>query len=497
MQTFGSQIQNNMDPRNDRYADECDRSMDVDKFSSGVCLTLMSKMEKELRGASQSTGNPRKPDRFGISQHPSRVGKENPSTVTKSLETLQLSIKNDTRDGPRELKTQTGNQLKCQPSQVERALIAFFLGYLQYYQKSGHLSVCQIIISTTQTTPKNDHPVDEAEVDGVGGSSTSPSYNHNSQNLAFPSSASKKYGNSKRQRGKRSRGDPPDRRGGKRSPSSKRGDESQLTFACPYYYADKERHWYCHRFAFWRIGDVRQHIKRKHISPIYCPVCGDEFRSDALRDEHINAQTCQHHDFPHSWATAEQISSMDMAANELNSSSDEERWFTIWDIMFPDRQQPPSPYISDTYWGLQASVTRDVVNEYRTQPRYQQVAGQQTYLVDSVLDDFISFLHENSHSSTPDTFQPPIPPIPSTPITSDPLEFLPQSTMPSIMSPSFQSNVPTFTPSQAQDLAPSYLLNPDQTSFFYFDHNFEEIPDDEFENINFTWQPGGNDNSTS
>ncbi|KAI1215034.1 uncharacterized protein F4807DRAFT_18476 [Annulohypoxylon truncatum] len=459
----------------------------------GVCarrppVTRNEKQLEELR-ASQFAGFPENPRQSRISQRLSGTGEDNPSspsTVTKSLETVT-----DTRDGPRKLETQTNSQLEV------TWVTPVFVLHLRLWQKSKNPSRFEIVsVQIIQNAPKNDHPADQAEVDGTGDNRTRACSSSNSQNLGSSSSAAnKRQGNFKRQRNKKNRGDPPERRGGRRSSASRHIDESQQYFACPFYYSDKVEHWHCHRFAFKRIGDVRQHIKRTHIVPIHCPVCGENFDNNDLKDVHVDARVCQQHEFPHSWATIEQLDSMDRAANELNPSSDRERWFTIWDIMFPDTQQPASPYICDTYWGFQASVTQDAVNEYRRQERYQQVTGQQTYLGDNVLNDFLSFLNENSLGLTPTAPHPPHPSNHPTTLSLGPLEPFPLLTMPSILSQTSQIDIPNFSQNQPLDFTPSFLTNSYQTPYITFNDGLDEN-DNEFENIiNSMLQPGGHDNS--
>ncbi|KAI0897856.1 hypothetical protein F4806DRAFT_507633 [Annulohypoxylon nitens] len=257
------------------------------------------------------------------------------------------------------------------------------------------------ITDGVRSVPLGDYRLDqaEAEVDGTGagagadGGGGSSSTNANSsistQNPTSSSSASKRQGVWRRQRGK-DREDRPNRGGGNPPFAVRRAIHSGPKLACPFYLADNIRHWNCHGFGFTRIGDMRQHIKRKHVPPLHCPTCGEEFRDLSSRDDHIDARACQESYFPRTWATLDMLDELDNTANRLNSHSDEERWYIIWDIMFPGRARPPSPYIDNTHEGTRVSLIRAAIIEYQTQAEYQQLPPQQRQAVDLILNHFLT-----------------------------------------------------------------------------------------------------------
>ncbi|KAI1395964.1 hypothetical protein F4819DRAFT_156892 [Hypoxylon fuscum] len=57
--------------------------------------------------------------------------------------------------------------------------------------------------------------------------------------------------------------------------------------------------------------------------------------------------------------------------SESTGRTDEERWFDIWDILFPGSRRPDSPYISVTFGGLDLNL-RDARDEYQRSGSFQQ-----------------------------------------------------------------------------------------------------------------------------
>ncbi|KAI1096769.1 hypothetical protein F5B19DRAFT_434431 [Rostrohypoxylon terebratum] len=275
--------------------------------------------------------------------------------------------------------------------------IKIILDFIRLYDK---------ITDGVRSGPPGDDRLDQAEVDGAGadgggGSNTHANSGISTQNPTSSSSAfNKRQGNSKRQRDKE-REDHPNRGGGKRSSVSRGVDDPGRRFACIFYHSDNTRHWHCQHLTLKRIGDVRQHIWRKHACPVHCPTCGEEFHQRnpnqriAARNEHINTRSCQERDFPKFWATEDMLDQMVNAANETNSYTDEERWYIIWDIMFPGRARPPSPYIDNTHEGTRVSLIQTAIMEYQGQAEYQQLPPEQRQALELILDHFLASVSGN------------------------------------------------------------------------------------------------------
>ncbi|KAI0103744.1 hypothetical protein GGR51DRAFT_561677 [Nemania sp. FL0031] len=117
-----------------------------------------------------------------------------------------------------------------------------------------------------------------------------------------------------------------------------------LPFACPFYRLNPVEHQNCLPLTLSRIGDVRQHIKRRHIQPIFCPRCGSIFQDNARRDAHM--ESCRANLNPPAPAgmTPEQLTDMNNAARRRDPNP-AARWYEIWDIMSHNQERPSSPYV--------------------------------------------------------------------------------------------------------------------------------------------------------
>ncbi|KAI0513232.1 hypothetical protein F5B22DRAFT_611736 [Xylaria bambusicola] len=149
------------------------------------------------------------------------------------------------------------------------------------------------------------------------------------------------------------------------------------SLACPFYLRDKERHRNCLNYKLNRIVDVRLHIVRAHVQPSYCPQCGTEFQNDsdyAQRDTHIAHCQIVREIIRPSGATSEQLERMRVAAmHRGHGSTEESRWYAIWDIMFPGVARPPTPII-DVSWELNHVYLRAAIERYRQNGGVQDFA---------------------------------------------------------------------------------------------------------------------------
>ncbi|KAI1395018.1 hypothetical protein F4819DRAFT_221251 [Hypoxylon fuscum] len=104
----------------------------------------------------------------------------------------------------------------------------------------------------------------------------------------------------------------------------------------------------CIRRGFRNISRVKEHIRRCHISSnLKCQRCHQTFVHTADLEDHVRQQICQ---FMPSNPIIEGISQATMC--EIKSRkrtcgpSETDKWYQIWNILFPNYQQPKSPYIS-------------------------------------------------------------------------------------------------------------------------------------------------------
>lgn len=129
-------------------------------------------------------------------------------------------------------------------------------------------------------------------------------------------------------------------------------------FACPFYLHDRQECRNCLRnYTLNRIVDVRLHLFRIHLLAPQCPICGEEFKGDTAEDRcntHIQRQNCQRLSFPPSarlGITRDQFDAIQTTARHRNGRRGPdpaaEKWFEMWDIIFPGITRPISPYIRD------------------------------------------------------------------------------------------------------------------------------------------------------
>ncbi|KAK9771396.1 putative C2H2-type domain-containing protein [Seiridium cardinale] len=153
----------------------------------------------------------------------------------------------------------------------------------------------------------------------------------------------------------------------------KNGEERIL--ACPFYKKDSSKYQECHKFGLKRIKDVKQHIYRKHKRPdYYCPKCFNEFNDPRGRDDHVRGNSCAKCESPHSDMISEDKKKK-LAQCFGRSKPIDEQWYAVWDLLFPGRRKPQSPYMEDggqevvhrvrCTWNEQRSeIIRSVIKEF-------------------------------------------------------------------------------------------------------------------------------------
>ncbi|KAI1850803.1 hypothetical protein JX265_013366 [Neoarthrinium moseri] len=118
-------------------------------------------------------------------------------------------------------------------------------------------------------------------------------------------------------------------------------------FACPFAKKDPVGYDHCHKhkYKLTEIKHVKQHLARRHL--IWdCPRCRQGFRTKGLYDQHLRESVCEviSRDPPEGM-TLEQQPQLSRRSN--SRLSPEDQWFAIWDILFPGRPRPMSPYQDD------------------------------------------------------------------------------------------------------------------------------------------------------
>ncbi|KAK2729454.1 hypothetical protein CKAH01_10137 [Colletotrichum kahawae] len=130
--------------------------------------------------------------------------------------------------------------------------------------------------------------------------------------------------------------------GGSRKPAQP--DNDNLTLACPFFKKDSRTHGSCCGKKLTRIRDVKQHLKRRHYMPIYCPICNLTFTEEMARDNHTNEISCQRgrHPRPEGINLRQQN---ELGKRASRQHSEDKQWFAIFAIIFPGDPLPSSAYI--------------------------------------------------------------------------------------------------------------------------------------------------------
>jgi hypothetical protein len=121
-------------------------------------------------------------------------------------------------------------------------------------------------------------------------------------------------------------------------------------YACPLYKLNPVKYEGClHRAGIQTPSYVVQHLNRQHKPPIYCPTCGETFGERHGRDPktacdaHINERKCERRAFTCDGLQPEQL----VRVAQLPRNSDgKDKWYQIWDALFPGRRRPSSPFVS-------------------------------------------------------------------------------------------------------------------------------------------------------
>ncbi|KAK4452535.1 hypothetical protein QBC34DRAFT_397784 [Podospora aff. communis PSN243] len=110
--------------------------------------------------------------------------------------------------------------------------------------------------------------------------------------------------------------------------------------ACPLFVSSPFRYESCLRkHSIRSIEDLFNHLKTHHPHPIYCPVCGQFFDDEFVRDRHIRALSCAHRNFSiEKGVTRTQLAKM-MDKDDRNRR-EEERWQRIYQVLFPGGETP-------------------------------------------------------------------------------------------------------------------------------------------------------------
>ncbi|CAF3655016.1 unnamed protein product [Fusarium graminearum] len=129
-------------------------------------------------------------------------------------------------------------------------------------------------------------------------------------------------------------------------------------YACPFEALYPKQYQQCLlQHCLRSTDDVKNHLKRYHIKPLYCPTCSEVFETLIQRDHHIIKRSCELQDLRVPKKLNAHQQEMLTRIMKMNISH-EERWNSIFTTIFPNREPPSSPYL-DYGRRLAISVAQD------------------------------------------------------------------------------------------------------------------------------------------
>ncbi|KAH8897399.1 hypothetical protein GQ53DRAFT_743109 [Thozetella sp. PMI_491] len=116
--------------------------------------------------------------------------------------------------------------------------------------------------------------------------------------------------------------------------------------ACPFYRRNPAKYRECLKTAHLPdIKALKQHLWTDHRRPYFCSVCRTIFETAAACSDHVRRRECTEREEPEiEGITEDEVQGL---AHKLNPSlSLQDRWFHIWDIVFPGEEHPLQPCLS-------------------------------------------------------------------------------------------------------------------------------------------------------
>ncbi|KAK0620545.1 hypothetical protein B0T14DRAFT_233851 [Immersiella caudata] len=124
---------------------------------------------------------------------------------------------------------------------------------------------------------------------------------------------------------------------------------ARKVLACPFWKLDPARYRQCLKLeCFWEVNRVKQHLTRKHVEPkIYCDMCKLTFRDEPTKITHLRQDraTCVYKPWTERLITRSQQGELH---KKSKADTERDKWFDVWDILFPGVPRPPSPFIDES-----------------------------------------------------------------------------------------------------------------------------------------------------
>ncbi|KAK0662117.1 hypothetical protein QBC41DRAFT_188636, partial [Cercophora samala] len=116
--------------------------------------------------------------------------------------------------------------------------------------------------------------------------------------------------------------------------------------ACHYWKFNPIVHKDCAKLNLQDVSRIKQHLKRNHYHDYYCDDCWETFPTQNKYRQHRDHRSCHRQADQHRFMTHQQSNQLSKSSRRYLSET--EKWFAVWDMLFPDHRQPESPDIDST-----------------------------------------------------------------------------------------------------------------------------------------------------
>lgn len=146
------------------------------------------------------------------------------------------------------------------------------------------------------------------------------------------------------------------------SPTRPQGER----LACHFWKLDSHANRNCFSMKLSRIGDVKQHLRRKHEHQAseYCQRCWIAFEDEAHKTAHLSDDSghiCRYNPAARPPGIDSAMSKR-LREKSKSEKSLEDQWFAIWDIVCPGHPRPSSAFINDSLTEEASQLQESIVN---------------------------------------------------------------------------------------------------------------------------------------
>ena len=188
---------------------------------------------------------------------------------------------------------------------------------------------------------------------------------------------------------------------------------TQGLLACPYAKHNIWKHQECLGLKLGKFSYLKQHLVRAHSAATYCPRCGQEFPGSDSASElnrHLSqVSACKFRTFSLGGKMTSETKNKVLDAKERKGANgrklnDEEKWFRVYGILFPDAVPPKSPYAESQAVGIlqafSASMRQEMGSHVLGRVDNQGLSrGDSIRFVEDVVTTFMQYMHEGDKLS--------------------------------------------------------------------------------------------------